>query len=145
MRHFLFKEGRFIHDFTAISLKDGDAQLPLSNIGNIFKEIKIDANINNTFSFPVDLKNAYLKSNQENMPILFNGQEGNCRLEPATNKQHELRFAKPIHEIGDSGLLLDVIIPEGSECAVSLSTDFMLDMDIFVSGTANVDTNSLGQ
>ena len=137
--------GKFIHDFTAISLTGTEAQLPLSNIGEIFKEIKINANINNTFSFPVDLKNVYLKGNQENnVPILFDGQEGNCRLEPATNKQYELNFSKPINELGDSGLLLDVIIPGGSECTVSLATDFMLDMNINVAGTANVDTNSLG-
>jgi hypothetical protein len=78
------------------------------------------------------------------MPILFNGQEGNCRLRPATNKQYELKFPKPINELGDSGLLLDVIIPGGSECTVSLATDFMLDININVAGTANVNTNSLG-
>ena len=137
--------GKFIHDFTAISLTGTEAQLPLSNIGSLFKEIKINANINNTFSFPVDLKNVYLKDNRENnVPILFDGQEGYCRLEPATNKQYELNFSKPINELGDSGLLLDVIIPGGSECTVSLATDFMLDMNINVAGTANVDTNSLG-
>jgi hypothetical protein len=37
------------------------------------------------------------------------------------------------------------VIPYGSECAVSLSTDFMLDMNIIAAGHAAVETNSMGE
>lgn len=135
--------GKFIHDFTAISLKNNELELPLSNMGNMLKDIKINADINNTFSFPVELKNAYLNDSKGNkIPILFDGKEGDFQLTPNTRQMHELDFFKPITELGDSSLLLDVIIPKGSECTVSLSTDFMLDMNIIATGYAAVETNS---
>ena len=138
--------GRFINDFTAISMKGDDMQLPLSSVRKILKEIKINADIDNTFSFPIELRNACLKDkNATNVPILFNGEEGNFRLEPSVKKMYELSFPKPISEIGDSGLSVDVVIPKDSECAVSLSTDFMLDMNIIATGHAAVETNSMGE
>lgn len=139
--------GRFINDFTAISMKESDMpELPLSSIGKILKEIKINADINNTFSFPIELRNAYLKGkNVTNVPILFNGKEGNFRLEPSVKKMYELSFPKPIVEIGDSKFLFDVVIPKGSECAIGLNTDFMIDMNIIAAGYASVETNSLGE
>lgn len=139
--------GRFINDFTAISMKESDMpELPLSSIGKILKEIKINADINNTFSFPIELRNAYLKGkNVTNVPILFNGKEGNFRLEPSVKKMYELSFPKPIVEIGDSKFLFDVVIPKGSECSIGLNTDFMIDMNIIAAGYASVETNSLGE
>lgn len=134
--------GKFIHDFKAVSLNDGDAKLPLSGIGEILKEIKINANMNNTFSFPVDIKNARVKDSSGNeTPIMFDGKESNFRLQHNINKTCEITFPKPISEMTDSDLLLDVIIPEGSSCAISMSTDFMLDMNIIATGNADVKTN----
>lgn len=139
--------GRFINDFTAISMKEGEIELPLSNINKILKEIKIDADINNTFSFPVELRNPHLKDKDTGSitPILFNGKEGDFQLVPYAEKKYKLEFSKPLAELGDSDLLLDVIIPKGSECAVSLNTDFGLDMNIIAAGYASVETNSLGE
>lgn len=139
--------GRFINDFTAISMKEGEIELPLSNINKILKEIKIDADINNTFSFPVELRNPHLKDKDTGSitPILFNGKEGDFQLAPYAEKKYKLEFSKPLAELGDSDLLLDVIIPSGSECAVSLNTDFGLDMNIIAAGYASVETNSLGE
>jgi hypothetical protein len=127
-------------------MKGDDMQLPLSSVGKILKEIKINADINNTFSFPVEMRNAYLKDkNNVNVPILFDGKEGDFQLKPNMKKMYEMAFSKPISEIGDSGLSVDVVIPYGSECAVSLSTDFMLDMNIIATGHAAVETNSMGE
>jgi hypothetical protein len=58
---------------------------------------------------------------------------------------YELSFPKPISEIGDSGLSVDVVIPKDSECAIGLNTDFMVDMNIIATGHAAVETNSMGE
>lgn len=134
--------GKFIHDFRAVSLAEGDAKLPLSGVGKILKEIKINANMNNTFSFPVDIKNARIKDDSGNeTPMMFDGEKSNFRLQNNVNKKCEITFSKPISEMTDSDLLLDVIIPEGSSCAISMSTDFMLDMNIIATGNADVKTD----
>ena len=98
--------------------------------------------MNNTFSFPVDIKNARVKDDSGNeTPMMFDVEKSNFRLQNNVNKKCEITFSKPISEMTDSDLLLDVIIPEGSSCAISMSTDFMLDMNIIATGNADVKTD----
>lgn len=133
--------GTFINDFKAISLSEGTT-LPLSNIGEMLKDVKISADIKNTFSFPIDIKNARLKDNSGNeIPMLFDGEAGNFRLQNDIVKKCEITFPKPMSEMTDSDLLLDVIIPKDSKCRIDMKTDFMLDMNIIAAGNTDVKTN----
>lgn len=134
--------GKFINDFKAISLDEGSTTLPLSNIGEILKDVKISADMKNTFSFPIDIKNARLKDDSgSETPMLFDGEAGNFQLENDIVKKCEITFPKPMSEMTDSDLLLDVIIPKDSVCRIDMKTDFMLDMNIIAAGNADVKTN----
>ncbi|MCH5149717.1 MAG: hypothetical protein J1G30_03535 [Spirochaetales bacterium] len=134
--------GKFINDFKVSSLSEGSTKLPFSTVGKMLNEIKISADIKNTFSFPIDIKNARLKDSSGNeIPMLFDGEENNFRMPNNFEKNAEVTFSKPISEIPDSDLLLDIIIPKDSSCKIDKKNNSMLDMNIIATGNMDVKTN----